>query len=94
MSEVPAASTTVPVSPVEYGRSKRKTVPAKRITDSLSGCLCEQVLGCTNDDVIECKAKGCETQWYHLECMNLEYAPQKWACETCESLGRSKRTRR
>ncbi|KAF8962901.1 hypothetical protein BDZ97DRAFT_1662393, partial [Flammula alnicola] len=81
--------------PQEYGRSKRKTVPAKRIVDALNECLCGQALGPSNDGVIECKAKGCETHWYHLECINLEQAPHKWVCETCEESGggRGKRPR-
>ncbi|KAF8962781.1 hypothetical protein BDZ97DRAFT_1641374, partial [Flammula alnicola] len=52
--------------------------------DALNGCLCGKVLGPSDDGVIECKAKGCETRWYHLECINLEQIPQKWVCETCE----------
>jgi hypothetical protein len=55
--------TSNPDPPQEYGRLKRKTVPAKRIVDALNGCLCGQVLGPGNDGVIECKAKGCETHW-------------------------------
>ncbi|KAF8964491.1 hypothetical protein BDZ97DRAFT_1660123 [Flammula alnicola] len=71
----------------EYGRSKRKPVPTKKVTDALNECLCGKVLGPSDFGVIECKAKGCETRWYHLECISLEQIPQKWVCETCEGSG-------
>ncbi|KJA25397.1 hypothetical protein HYPSUDRAFT_134957 [Hypholoma sublateritium FD-334 SS-4] len=70
------------LSTIEYGRSKRKLVPSKKVTDALNECLCGQVLGPTDDLVIQCKAKGCETQWYHLDCIKLDQIPLRWVYET------------
>jgi hypothetical protein len=49
--------------PKEYGKSKRKAIPSKKVTNALNECLCGIVLGPHDDLVIQCKAKGCETQW-------------------------------
>ncbi|KAF8225676.1 hypothetical protein L208DRAFT_1305365, partial [Tricholoma matsutake] len=34
--------------------------------------------------VLECKQAGCKTQWYHLQCVELELEPQNWVCIACE----------
>ncbi|KAF8166039.1 hypothetical protein B0H34DRAFT_649099 [Crassisporium funariophilum] len=31
--------------------------------------------------VLKCKQAGCETQWYHLQCVSLEQIPRNWVCE-------------
>ncbi|KAF8233474.1 hypothetical protein L208DRAFT_1266720 [Tricholoma matsutake] len=63
----------------------------------LSECTCgvavsqdEISAGC---DVICCKKTGCETQWYHLQCIGLEYATSGWTCEACGSDHRGKHCR-
>ncbi|KAF8156524.1 hypothetical protein B0H34DRAFT_709473 [Crassisporium funariophilum] len=38
--------------------------------------------------VLKCKQAGCETQWYHLQCVSLEQIPRNWVCEACEASGR------
>ncbi|KAF8220311.1 hypothetical protein L208DRAFT_1073928, partial [Tricholoma matsutake] len=53
---------------------------------ALNGCLCGMVV---NFDVesnmaIECWQPGCETRWYHLQCIALEQVPTKWICEACQ----------
>ncbi|KAF8239639.1 hypothetical protein L208DRAFT_1236414, partial [Tricholoma matsutake] len=55
----------------------------------LNGCLCRMVV---NFDVesnvaIECRQPGCETQWYHLQCIALKQVPTKWICKACEASG-------
>ncbi|KAF8240577.1 hypothetical protein L208DRAFT_1017022, partial [Tricholoma matsutake] len=56
---------------------------------TLNGCLCEIVedpnvnLG----DTIQCRQAGCETHWYHLQCLELEQAPVRWVCEACKASG-------
>ncbi|KAF8802372.1 hypothetical protein BYT27DRAFT_7112693, partial [Phlegmacium glaucopus] len=30
---------------------------------------------------------GCETQWYHLLCVNLEQIPWNWVCDACNASG-------
>ncbi|KAF8223058.1 hypothetical protein L208DRAFT_1319003, partial [Tricholoma matsutake] len=48
--------------------------------DALNGCLCRQVLDSSLNGVLECKQAGCETQWYHLQCVELELEPRNWVC--------------
>ncbi|KAF8173645.1 hypothetical protein BJ912DRAFT_859210, partial [Pholiota molesta] len=55
--------------------------------DALNGCLCGQVLDSTLEGIVRCKVSGCETQWYHLQCVSLELAPRYWVCEACEASG-------
>ncbi|KAF8240341.1 hypothetical protein L208DRAFT_1111393, partial [Tricholoma matsutake] len=35
--------------------------------------------------VIHCKRPGCETKWYHLSCVGLEYLAGSWICKACGS---------
>ncbi|KAF8234715.1 hypothetical protein L208DRAFT_1260489, partial [Tricholoma matsutake] len=56
----------------------------------LNGCLCGQVLYSSLNGVLECKQAGCETQWYHLQCVELELEPRNWVCVTCEASGRGR----
>ncbi|KAF8240474.1 hypothetical protein L208DRAFT_1233138, partial [Tricholoma matsutake] len=46
--------------------------------DTLNGCLCGSVLNSTMDGILNCKQASCETQWYHLRCMELEQEPRNW----------------
>ncbi|KAF8219823.1 hypothetical protein L208DRAFT_1337500, partial [Tricholoma matsutake] len=84
-----AASTEIEI-PEESGRSKRKRVPRK-LADALNGCLCGQVLESSLNGVLECKQAGCETQWYHLQCVELKLEPGNWVCVACEASGRGPR---
>ncbi|KAF8219280.1 hypothetical protein L208DRAFT_1341809, partial [Tricholoma matsutake] len=56
--------------------------------DALNGCLCGSVLNSTMDGVLNCKQASCETQWYHLQCVELEQEPRNWVCAACEASGR------
>ncbi|KAF8240453.1 hypothetical protein L208DRAFT_1232778 [Tricholoma matsutake] len=47
----------------------------KELVDTLNGCLCRSVLNSSLSGVIKCKQAGCETQWYHLQCVGLEQEP-------------------
>ncbi|KAF8809450.1 hypothetical protein BYT27DRAFT_7093998, partial [Phlegmacium glaucopus] len=40
--------------------------------------------------VVKCKQPGCETQRYHLDCVNLEQTPQNWICAVCKVSGRAR----
>ncbi|KDR65944.1 hypothetical protein GALMADRAFT_81352, partial [Galerina marginata CBS 339.88] len=51
------------------------------------GCLCGSVLDGSMDGVLRCKQMGCETEWYHLDCVKLELAPRNWVCAACEASG-------
>ncbi|KAF8815934.1 hypothetical protein BYT27DRAFT_7078697, partial [Phlegmacium glaucopus] len=45
-----------------------KRVPRKQ---DLNDCLCGDVVEPSVERVVKCKQPGCETQWYHLDCVNL-----------------------
>ncbi|KAF8815419.1 hypothetical protein BYT27DRAFT_7301104 [Phlegmacium glaucopus] len=57
----------------------------------ISECICGNPVpaeemekkGCA----INCKQAGCETIWYHLECVGLEHRIPGWVCESCKSSG-------
>ncbi|KAF8871905.1 hypothetical protein CPB84DRAFT_1691803 [Gymnopilus junonius] len=60
----------------------------------LNECLCKKVIDLMMDVAIECKRAGCETQWYHLQCMKLNYVLWNWVCEACMALGMARRSKR
>ncbi|KAF8056161.1 hypothetical protein FPV67DRAFT_1432058 [Lyophyllum atratum] len=70
------------------GRSKRKRKVIQ--IHGLSDCECGLQADPNADDVVECKRIACETQWYHLACVELELAPKNWACRTCKASGGGK----
>ncbi|KAF8240217.1 hypothetical protein L208DRAFT_1546537, partial [Tricholoma matsutake] len=45
----------------------------------------------TGKGIIRCESAGCETRWYHLQCVELEYHISSWACEACEASGSNQR---
>ncbi len=48
--------------------------------DDGTWCLCNEVLG---GEMVRCDNESCQTRWYHLVCLKLSVAPQKWLCPTC-----------
>ncbi|KAK0493955.1 hypothetical protein EDD18DRAFT_1177033, partial [Armillaria luteobubalina] len=34
-------------------------------------------------DAVSCGSKGCETIWFHLECLQLDYVSVGWHCDAC-----------
>ncbi|EDR10685.1 uncharacterized protein LACBIDRAFT_315326 [Laccaria bicolor S238N-H82] len=79
----------------ESGWSKRKHVPQKgEDHDTLDSCLCRIVLNGSEDEVLKCKQAGCETQWFHLKCVELGQAPWNWVCVACAVSGRGHRGKR
>ncbi|KAF8814765.1 hypothetical protein BYT27DRAFT_7014338, partial [Phlegmacium glaucopus] len=63
------------------GRSKIK----RKFT--LNTCLCSLELDGSMHNVLKCNQTGCETQWYHLMCVELEQKPRNWICAACEASG-------
>ncbi|KAH9009790.1 hypothetical protein EDB85DRAFT_2282777 [Lactarius pseudohatsudake] len=43
--------------------------------------------------VMKCQVPGCETVWFHKTCMDYEFAPKNWACDSCAG-GTNRRCRR
>ncbi|KAF8220006.1 hypothetical protein L208DRAFT_1543996, partial [Tricholoma matsutake] len=61
--------------------------------NTLNGCLCGEVvnsLKLPSNAIIKCKELGCETEWYHLSCVELEIKPWKWLCAACEASGQAR----
>ncbi|KAI0310772.1 hypothetical protein OF83DRAFT_830481 [Amylostereum chailletii] len=86
-ADIDAGSSAPPLeSPrVRRGR-KRKTL------DGLGSCLCGDVVDEGSEGSVGCRKAGCETRWYHLQCIGLELPPKRWTCDACvSSAGRSKR---
>ncbi|KAF8230992.1 hypothetical protein L208DRAFT_1279162 [Tricholoma matsutake] len=58
-------------------------------------CTCGQAVSeseiSQNMGIIKCKCTGCETGWYHLWCVQLEYSINGWLCEACEVSGSGQR---
>ncbi|KAF8227881.1 hypothetical protein L208DRAFT_276188 [Tricholoma matsutake] len=53
--------------------------------------LCRLVLDGSLGGVLKCKQAGCKTQWYHLQCVELQQEPRSWVCMACEASGRGRR---
>ncbi|KAI9433597.1 hypothetical protein H4582DRAFT_2060981 [Lactarius indigo] len=34
-------------------------------------------------NVMKCRVPGCETVWFHQTCMDYEFSPKNWACDSC-----------
>ncbi|KAF8989336.1 hypothetical protein BDQ17DRAFT_1256941, partial [Cyathus striatus] len=66
----------------------------------LNVCLCSEVVDNSLDTVVNCNQAGCETEWYHLECISERPLPCNWICNACQvtdmggSLRGSKRARK
>ncbi|KAF9479800.1 hypothetical protein BDN70DRAFT_806380, partial [Pholiota conissans] len=56
--------------------------------DALNACLCSLVADPLSEGILKCKQSGCETQFYHPQCISLEWAPRNWACEVQASQSR------
>ncbi|KAE9389485.1 hypothetical protein BT96DRAFT_946829 [Gymnopus androsaceus JB14] len=57
----------------------------------LSKCLCDcQVSEAERkkEKAVQCKRKGCETVWYHMECVGLNQFIKSWTCDACKSVKR------
>ena len=54
--------------------------------------------GCTKSDVekmVGCDGEGCETEWFHLCCVDLEEVPVgRWFCPVCMKKKEEKQTGR
>ncbi|KAJ7706488.1 hypothetical protein B0H16DRAFT_1826242 [Mycena metata] len=78
----PTDQLVVPDSPVvELGRGKRKR-PTRNLDPE---CLCGIPVADDDSEKIKCNRHGCETVWYHLACVGMEYAVHHWTCESCAS---------
>jgi hypothetical protein len=77
-------------APTRSGRVRRK-----RDMVEVHACICGSVVGedeiNKNTTVIECAQRGCETRYFHLCCLDLEYAPKNWRCDNHKLQKRTKR---
>ncbi|KAJ6477241.1 GMC oxidoreductase-domain-containing protein [Mycena vulgaris] len=77
------------IDPAQFGRGKRKVKP--RAIGTLSECLCGDKLSGSSEGVIQCNRNGCETGWYHLDCVHVEATIRSWTCAACASSASSSR---
>ncbi|KAJ7671994.1 hypothetical protein B0H17DRAFT_1335340 [Mycena rosella] len=100
-SSIPLPVMTInPILPVTQptvsSRSGRKRV-AKDVGD-LSLCICGDsavpIDSKSTGDVAYCKIEGCETKWYHLDCLNLESVTDPWVCDACVHSGSARGPKR
>ncbi|KJA21596.1 hypothetical protein HYPSUDRAFT_140472, partial [Hypholoma sublateritium FD-334 SS-4] len=71
----------------EGGCVKRKWIPVQRAVYALNGCLCGIVVNPKCEGALKSRQAGCETQWYHLHCVNFESEPKNWMHQQCLILG-------
>ncbi|KAH9020543.1 hypothetical protein EDB83DRAFT_2432480 [Lactarius deliciosus] len=57
----------------------RRTRDMMEVTACICGKPVESELKNT-DTAVQCGYRGCETLWFHLECLNFEVAPRNWRC--------------
>jgi len=87
---------SAPTHATRSGRTRKR----RHFEEELSVCLCghqvsaEERLDSSIRPAIKCRYVGCETQWFHLECVNLEFTPKYWDCGVHGEELRSKRGRR
>ncbi|KAJ7749860.1 hypothetical protein B0H14DRAFT_438574 [Mycena olivaceomarginata] len=101
----PPAAATAPTLPsqntvtVDTRSGRKRTV---RNMDDLLLCICGQSAKPTDShaagDVARCKREGCETKWYHVDCIEPEIASDSWVCKPCRAAstreGKKRRTTR
>ncbi|KAA1480081.1 hypothetical protein DENSPDRAFT_789904 [Dentipellis sp. KUC8613] len=56
--------------------------------EDISACICGEHVAADSAGALQCKRTGCETQWYHLDCVGLEMTPRRWICDACEGTKR------
>ncbi|KAH9970578.1 hypothetical protein BGW80DRAFT_1461181 [Lactifluus volemus] len=77
-------------------RNSRRLGKRKANVINLNACICGITISDEeieeNTNIMRCRVQGCETVWFHQHCMNYDFAPRNWACESC-SAGVSHRRR-
>ncbi|SJL18192.1 uncharacterized protein ARMOST_21770 [Armillaria ostoyae] len=64
------------------GRVKRRVIEV----EDLRQCYCGSAITEDNrsqSDTVSCSNRGCETVWFHLECLQVDYVPVGWRCNAC-----------
>ncbi|KAH9019948.1 hypothetical protein EDB84DRAFT_1275578 [Lactarius hengduanensis] len=64
--------------PTRHGRIRRT-----RDMMEVTACICSKPVEDelkNADTAVQCGYRGCETLWFHLECLNFEVAPRNWRC--------------
>ncbi|KAF8887466.1 hypothetical protein CPB84DRAFT_1684632 [Gymnopilus junonius] len=56
------------------------------IIEGLDQCYCGQKLSMKDEGMLKCREAGCETQWWHLTCVQLDQILKRWVCEACEMM--------
>lgn len=55
----------------------------------LNACWCGEVVDASAGDatVVECKKRGCETRYYHRNCVDAPKNNANWHCDACKPVG-------
>ncbi|KAJ7919414.1 hypothetical protein B0H13DRAFT_1868504 [Mycena leptocephala] len=65
------------------------------VYDTQAACDCgEPVTEAQRTDsesAVRCTKMGCETEWYHRECFEVEQFGKSWMCPSCSSAKRHRR---
>ncbi|KDR76610.1 hypothetical protein GALMADRAFT_139524 [Galerina marginata CBS 339.88] len=76
--------------------ARRSSGRVRKRTEVDSQCECDTLITLEEKEagvqVMECKARGCETGWFHMSCMDFEFIPKNWTCPSCKP-GTTKRRR-
>ncbi|KAJ7635427.1 hypothetical protein B0H17DRAFT_1217291 [Mycena rosella] len=67
-------------SRLRSGKNKRK------VKEMEFTCVCDDTVTAAqkaDGSAIECSKAGCETIWYHLECVGQEASRKGWVCKSC-----------
>ncbi|KAK0444290.1 uncharacterized protein EV420DRAFT_1648982 [Desarmillaria tabescens] len=64
----------------QSGRAKRRIINVEDLRQCYCGTAVEEHL---RSDAVSCSSRGCETIWFHLECLRVDYVPVGWRCNAC-----------
>jgi len=93
VEEQPATNTQSPPPDLSSSESRAGVLIATngrprrtRYMVDIYACICGKVVEdearvIGSDTALRCAFEGCETLWFHLECLNFEHAPRGWRCE-------------
>ncbi|KDR66759.1 hypothetical protein GALMADRAFT_80522 [Galerina marginata CBS 339.88] len=102
----PSSSVQIPRPEIQSGDNNQdtpeevegRTTRKRRSRAVVYECICGESVSRQDIEaggrVIECNKAGCETRWFHLDCVELEYAVNNWKCQSCQVADDRPRKRR
>ncbi|KAF8872039.1 hypothetical protein CPB85DRAFT_1350698 [Mucidula mucida] len=69
------------------GRPSR-VLKRKTVADMLGECVCGvKVAEEERESAAKCMRAGCETGWFHMACIGMDFIPPRWTCNGCGTRG-------